>query len=90
MRSIIRFERAYTRLIGRMVAHSGFMCIIALVVIGGAGYGLSRVPTGFLPIEDQGYILVTRAAAGRRFAERTQAVMDQVSESPARTRRSKT
>ena len=33
-----------------------------------AFFGLSRVPTGFLPIEDQGYLLVARAAARRRLA----------------------
>jgi biotin carboxyl carrier protein len=53
------FERGYARLIGGMVARSGAMCVIALIVIGAAGYGLSRIPTGFLPIEDQGYVLVT-------------------------------
>jgi hydrophobic/amphiphilic exporter-1 (mainly G- bacteria), HAE1 family len=53
------FERGYARLIGGMVARSGAMCVIALIVIGAAGYGLSRSPTGFLPIEDQGYVLVT-------------------------------
>src|SRR6478672_3576814 len=73
------FERAYTRLIGGMVGHSGLMCIIALIVIGGAGYGLSRVPTGFLPIEDQGYILVTAQLPDGASLERTQAVMDQLS-----------
>ena len=51
----------------------------ALIVIGGAGYGLSRVPTGFLPIEDQGYILVTAQLPDGASLERTQAVMDQLS-----------
>src|SRR5438876_8497793 len=53
------FERAYARLIGAMVARSGLMCVIALIGIAIAGYGLSRVASGFLPIEDQGYVLVT-------------------------------
>src|SRR5436190_10021987 len=35
-----RFEQAYVHLIERMVARSGLMCIIALIVIGGAIYGL--------------------------------------------------
>ena len=29
---------------------------------------MARIPTGFLPIEDQGYLLVARAAARRRLA----------------------
>jgi len=74
------FERAYGRLIGAMVARSGLMCAIALIVIGGAGYGLSRVPTGFLPIEDQGYVLVTAQLPDGASLVRTKRVLDQVSE----------
>jgi HAE1 family hydrophobic/amphiphilic exporter-1 len=74
------FERAYGRLIGAMVARSGLMCAIALIVIGGAGYGLSRVATGFLPIEDQGYVLVTAQLPDGASLVRTKSVLDQVSE----------
>ena len=56
-----------------MVARSGAMCVIALIVIAAAGFGLSRVPTGFLPIEDQGYVLVAVQLPGRRFAPAHQA-----------------
>src|SRR5262249_57867109 len=44
------FERAYARLIGGMVARSGLLCVIALIIISAAGYGLTRVATGILPI----------------------------------------
>jgi HAE1 family hydrophobic/amphiphilic exporter-1 len=74
------FERAYARLIGGMVARSGFMCVIALIVIGAAGYGLSRVATGFLPIEDQGYVLVIVQLPDGASLVRTKRVLDQVSE----------
>jgi HAE1 family hydrophobic/amphiphilic exporter-1 len=75
-----RFENAYAWLIGHMVARSGTMCVIALVIIGGAGYGLSRVPTGFLPIEDQGYVLATVQLQDGASLQRTKRVLDQVSE----------
>jgi hydrophobic/amphiphilic exporter-1 (mainly G- bacteria), HAE1 family len=74
------FERAYARLIGGMVARSGLMCVIALIVIGAAGYALSRVATGFLPIEDQGYVLVTVQLPDGASLVRTKRVLDQVSE----------
>ncbi len=74
------FERAYARLIGGMVARSGLMCVIALIIIGAAGYGLSRVATGFLPIEDQGYLLVTVQLPDGASLVRTKRVLDQVSE----------
>jgi HAE1 family hydrophobic/amphiphilic exporter-1 len=74
------FERAYARLIGGMVARSGLMCVIALIVIGAAGYGLSRIPTGFLPIEDQGYVLVMAQLPDGASLTRTKRVLDQVTE----------
>jgi HAE1 family hydrophobic/amphiphilic exporter-1 len=75
-----RFENVYARLIGRMVERSGLMCVIALIVIGFAGYGLSRIPTGFLPIEDQGYVLATVQLPDGASLDRTGRVLAQVSE----------
>jgi HAE1 family hydrophobic/amphiphilic exporter-1 len=72
-----RFENAYVRLIGRMVAHSGAMCVIALIVIAAAGYGLSCVPTGFLPIEDQGYMLALVQLPDGASLQRTKRALDE-------------
>src|SRR2546421_3805664 len=74
------FERAYARLIGGMIGRSALMCVIALIVIGAAGYGLTRVATGFLPIEDQGYVLVTVQLPDGASLVPTKRVLDQVSE----------
>jgi hydrophobic/amphiphilic exporter-1 (mainly G- bacteria), HAE1 family len=52
-----RFEHRYAGLIHRMIDHAGVMTIIALIIMGVAFYGLGRIPTGFLPIEDQGYLI---------------------------------
>jgi HAE1 family hydrophobic/amphiphilic exporter-1 len=52
-----RIEGKYTGLISAMVHHSGLMALIAAAIIGGSVYGMTRVATGFLPIEDQGYLL---------------------------------
>src|SRR6266436_6662056 len=75
-----RVERAYSRLIGGLVRHSNISVIFALMVIGIAGYGLSRVPTGFIPIEDQGYLLVAAQLPDGAALDRTQRVLDQISE----------
>src|SRR5712692_6899541 len=80
-----RLERAYARLIGRMVGHSGLSVISALIVIGIAGYGLSRVPTGFIPIEDQGYLLAAVQLPDGAALDRTQRVLDSVSEMAGKT-----
>src|SRR3954469_9644804 len=75
-----RLERGYARLIGRMAAHSGVSVVLALILIGIGGYGLSRVPTGFIPIEDQGYLLAAVQLPDGASLNRTQRVLDQVSE----------
>src|ERR1700749_5127973 len=75
-----RLENGYGRLMVRMTNHSGFCVILALVLIGISGYGLSRVPTGFIPIEDQGYLLVAVQLPDGAALDRTQNVLGQVSE----------
>ena len=74
-----RMEHHYAGLIGRMASHAGLMTIVAFVIIGLAFFGLSRVPTGFLPIEDQGYLLVAVQLPDGAALERTQKVLEQVS-----------
>ena len=73
------------RLIGRMAKRSGLMAVIALVIIALAGYGFTRVPTGFLPIEDQGYLLASVQLPDGASLERTQKVLDRVSEIARKT-----
>jgi HAE1 family hydrophobic/amphiphilic exporter-1 len=74
-----RLATGYGRLMVRMTNHSGLCVILALILIGGSGYGLSRVPTGFIPIEDQGYLLVAVQLPDGAALDRTQSVLDQVS-----------
>src|SRR6201991_336885 len=75
-----KLERGYARLIGRMAANSVVAAIVGLVIIAIAGYGLTRVPTGFLPTEDQGYLLVSAQLPDGASLVRTQKTLDQVSE----------
>jgi HAE1 family hydrophobic/amphiphilic exporter-1 len=67
-----RMERGYGRLIGRLVAHSGISVIAALILIAIGFYGLSRIPTGFLPIEDQGYLIAAVQLPDGASLDRTQ------------------
>jgi HAE1 family hydrophobic/amphiphilic exporter-1 len=80
-----KLESRYAALISRMVAHSGFSVILALILIGIGGYGLSRVPTGFIPIEDQGYLLAAVQLPDGASLDRTQRVLDQVTEMTGKT-----
>jgi HAE1 family hydrophobic/amphiphilic exporter-1 len=80
-----RLERGYAGLIGRMADHSNVSVMLALILIGIGGYGLSRVPTGFIPIEDQGYLLVAVQLPDGASLDRTQRVLDRVSELSSKT-----
>src|SRR5881398_1504415 len=80
-----RLEAWYSRLITRLVARSNISVICALILIAGAGYGLSRVPTGFIPIEDQGYLLVAVQLPDGAALDRTQRVLTRVSELAGKT-----
>ncbi|MDR3536219.1 MAG: efflux RND transporter permease subunit, partial [Acetobacteraceae bacterium] len=72
------FELRYAGLIRRMVAHSGAMVIVALLLVGAALYGYMQIPTGFLPLEDQGYVLIGVQLPDGASLDRTQGVMDKV------------
>ncbi|MBN9245859.1 MAG: efflux RND transporter permease subunit, partial [Hyphomicrobium sp.] len=73
-----RLEDRYAGLIDRMVHHSGLMALIALGIIGGSIYGMTRVPTGFLPIEDQGYLIAAVQLPDGASLGRTQKALEQV------------
>src|SRR4051812_43098354 len=71
-------ENGYAALIGVMARHSGIMVLVALVVAGVGVWGIARLPTSFIPIEDQGYVLVAAQLPDGAAVGRTQQVMDQV------------
>src|ERR1043166_1844054 len=53
-----KFENFYAALVGRMTRASLAMVVLALAAVGFGGWGISRLPTAFIPIEDQGYFVV--------------------------------
>jgi len=77
-RGYAALERGYTRLIDRMIERSTLMVVLALALLAAAGYGFTRVPTGFLPIEDQGYLIAPVQLPQGASLERTQAAMTKV------------
>jgi hydrophobic/amphiphilic exporter-1 (mainly G- bacteria), HAE1 family len=80
-----RIENGYARLIGGLAGHANTSVIVALILIGIGFYGLSRVPTGFLPIEDQGYLIAAVQLPDGAALDRTQTVLDRVSEIVGKT-----
>lgn len=79
------FNRGYDRVAGwyagiirGMTNHAGTSVIVALIMIGGAVWGIARLPTGFLPIEDQGYLIVAVQLPDGASLGRTQQVIEEV------------
>jgi HAE1 family hydrophobic/amphiphilic exporter-1 len=73
-----RIEAWYLGIIRRMVGRSGLMVMIVLVLIAVAAWGFTRVPTGFIPTEDQGYVLVAVQLPSAASLARTQRAMAKV------------
>ncbi len=71
-------EAGYTAFIGQMVRRSGLMVLIALALGGGAIWGLGRLPTAFIPIDDQGYLLSAVQLPDGASQGRTTATLDQL------------
>jgi HAE1 family hydrophobic/amphiphilic exporter-1 len=71
-------EGVYAKLNGRLAPRSKTMVLIGIALIGLAGWGLTRVPTGFIPTEDQGYAMVTVQLPDGAALGRTEQVMDEL------------
>ena len=80
-----KLENAYASLIGRMARHSLLMVIIALAVAVGSGWGIARLPTAFIPTEDQGYVIIGVQLPDAASLERTQAALDEVGQIALKT-----
>ncbi len=53
-----RLENAYAGLIGALVKRSGLVVLAGLIVSGLGIWGIARLPTAFIPNEDQGYAMI--------------------------------
>ena len=54
-----KLENAYTRLIGALVKRSRLVVLTGLVVSALGIWGIARLPTAFIPNEDQGYAMIS-------------------------------
>jgi HAE1 family hydrophobic/amphiphilic exporter-1 len=70
-------ENAYTGLIGRMVRVSGLMVLIGLLLAAAGIWGIARLPTAFIPNEDQGYLMMVAQLPDGAALGRTTAALDQ-------------
>src|SRR5437868_2594147 len=75
-----RLENFYVRQIRRMVRRSELMAIVGLLLIGLAAWGLTRIPTSFIPTEDQGYAMVIVQLPDSASLQRTEVVIDKLTQ----------
>ena len=67
-------------IIRHLTSHARVTVIIGLLIIAAAIYGIARIPTGFLPLEDQGYFIAAVQLPDGASLERTEAAMKDVSD----------
>ncbi|QCI65911.1 efflux RND transporter permease subunit [Phreatobacter stygius] len=70
-RSFNRTSHAYSGFVGKLIRRAGRYMIIYAALLAGLGYLFVRLPTAFLPDEDQGYVIVNFQAPSDATANRT-------------------
>jgi len=78
-RSFERSNEQYARSVARVVARPKRLMLIYLLLVAGMAFLFSRIPTSFLPEEDQGIIFVQVAAPVGATTSRTEQVVQAVS-----------
>jgi len=73
-------EERYVQFIDRLVHHNKTMSLVAAVLVAIAIFGLSRTPTGFIPIEDQGYLMMNVQLPDGATLGRTEALLHKLSD----------
>ena len=71
-------ENKYSSVIKSMVRRTGFVMVIAFGLAALTGVQFTKLPTGFLPTEDQGYMLVHVQLPDAASLERTNRVIDKI------------
>jgi HAE1 family hydrophobic/amphiphilic exporter-1 len=75
-----RCEHVYAIMARGVVRFRWAMILLYFALVGIAFWGFTSLPTGFLPTEDQGYVIVSAQLPDAASLERTRAVVDQLNE----------
>ncbi len=70
---------SYSRAVRGLVRVSAVVVIIYLGLIGLTWFGFKKVPTGFIPPQDKGYLVVAIQLPDSASLERTDAIVDRIS-----------
>ena len=73
-----RTTHSYEGLVARIIRKAGRWMVIYVAVLAAVGWLYTRLPTSFLPNEDQGYLMVSVQLPPGATVSRTEAVLQQV------------
>ena len=71
-------ENVYAGMVKTFVRRTAIMLLLFLGLLCLTGWQFTRLPTGFLPIEDQGYVMASIQLPDASSLERSQAVLDRI------------
>ncbi|UCE83995.1 MAG: multidrug efflux RND transporter permease subunit [Deltaproteobacteria bacterium] len=71
-------ENGYMAVVKTLVRRTGIMLLLAAAIGGLTGWQFSSLPTGFLPTEDQGYVITSVQLPEGASLERTQEVIEKI------------
>jgi len=74
-----RCEAIYIAIVKRLVRHVFIVMVAFVGLVVFTGWWFTKLPTGFLPVEDQGFAIVGLQLPDAASQERTRAVVDKVS-----------
>ncbi|ERK12567.1 MAG: efflux RND transporter permease subunit [Pantoea sp.] len=70
----------YTRGVNKVISRRGLFLVVYLVIVGVTGFLFTRVPTTFLPNEDQGLMMVQMTLPVNSSSQRTQQVINDLND----------
>ncbi|MGA8136603.1 MAG: efflux RND transporter permease subunit [Pseudomonas gingeri] len=79
-RNFDRSVRGYERTVGSILRHKAPYLLVYVIIFAGMIWLFMRIPTSFLPEEDQGVLFAQVQTPSGSSAERTQAVLDEMRE----------
>jgi len=77
-RAMDGIKERYGHVVGWSLQRAGRLMLIYAVLVAGVAYGLARMPGGFLPVDDQGFLTVDVQTPSESSFNRTQAAVEQV------------
>lgn len=70
--------QTYGKVVGGCLRFSAIVLVVYVGLIGLTGFGFSRIPTGFIPMQDKGYLVTNIQLPDSASLERTLEVTDKV------------